>query len=55
MLEVTRGNFYQWLGQRETDRDIEDRRLFCLIRDSCETSRGVYGARRVFADWREVG
>ncbi len=34
---------------------MEDRRLLGLIRDSYEASGGVYGARRVFGDLREVG
>lgn len=55
MLEVTRGGFYQWLEKPESDRAIEDRRLLGLIRDSYEASGGVYGARRVFGDLREVG
>lgn len=36
-------------------RAIEDRRLLGLISDSYEASGGVYGARRVFGDLREVG
>lgn len=55
MLEVTRGGFYQWLEKPESDRAMEDRRLLGLIRDSYEASGGVYGARRVFGDLREVG
>lgn len=55
MLQVTRGGFYQWLEKPESDRAMEDRRLLGLIRDSYEASGGVYGARRVFGDLREVG
>ncbi|MBD8881875.1 IS3 family transposase [Rhodanobacter sp. 7MK24] len=52
MLEVTRGGFYQWLDKPESDRDIEDRRLLGLIRDSYDAGGGV---RRVLGDLREAG
>lgn len=55
VLEVPRSDFYQWLHQPDSERAREDRRLLGLIRDSYAASGGVYGARRVFADIREVG
>lgn len=47
--------FYQWLHKPVSDREKENGRLLGLIRDSYAASRGVYGARRVFADLREAG
>lgn len=38
-----------------SDRAIEDTRLLQLIRASYAASGGVYGARRVFLDLREMG
>jgi len=55
VLRVSRGGFYQWWHQPTSNRDREDQRLLVLIRDSYNASGGVYGARRVFGDLREVG
>lgn len=55
VLRVTRGGFYQWVHKPMSDRAIEDQRLLGVIRDSYVASGGVYGARRVFGDLREVG
>jgi putative transposase len=38
-----------------SERAREDQRLLALIEDSHGGSHGVYGARRVFGDIREVG
>ncbi|WP_207303160.1 IS3 family transposase [Pseudomonas gessardii] len=55
VLRVARAGFYQWLHKPVSDREKENGRLLGLIRDSYAASRGVYGARRVFADLREAG
>ncbi|MDF3983976.1 IS3 family transposase, partial [Luteibacter sp. PPL554] len=55
VLRVTRGGYYQWVHKPMSDRDIEDRRLLEVIKDSYVASEGVYGARRVFCDLREAG
>lgn len=55
VLRVARAGFYQWLHKPVSDREKENSRLLGLIRDSYAASRGVYGARRVFADLREAG
>jgi putative transposase len=55
ILKVARADFYQWLHTPESERSIEDRRLLELIHQSYGGSHGVYGARRVFGDLREVG
>ena len=55
VLKVARAGFYQWLHKPVSDREKENGRLLGLIRDSYAASRGVYGARRVFADLREAG
>lgn len=55
VLKVARAGFYAWLHEPESDRVREDRRLLELIRQSYSASHGVYGARRVFGDLREVG
>lgn len=55
VLQVARARFYQWLHKPVSDRERENGRLLGLIRDSYAASRGVYGARRVFADLREAG
>jgi putative transposase len=55
VLCIQRSGFYHWLHCPESKRAKEDQRLLALIRDSYTASGGVYGARRVFADLREVG
>ena len=55
VLKVARAGFYHWLHEPESERAKEDRRLLELIRQSYAASHGVYGARRVFGDLREVG
>ncbi|BCQ52295.1 transposase [Burkholderia gladioli pv. gladioli] len=55
MLDVARAGYYHWLHFPMSDRDTEDQRLLGLIRDSYTASYGVYGARRVCCDLREVG
>lgn len=46
---------YQWLHKPVSAREYDNARLLGKIRDSYAASRGVYGARRVFADLREAG
>lgn len=55
VLRMARAGYYQWLQKPMSDRDIEDQRLLGLIRDSYAASSGVYGARRVLGDLREIG
>lgn len=55
VLDVARAGYYKWLHKPTSDRAIEDQRLLGLIRQSYESSGGVYGAPRVFLDLREVG
>lgn len=55
VLKVARAGFYQWLHKPVSDRDIENKRLVGVIRDSYAASGGVYGSNRVFGDLREAG
>lgn len=55
VLRVARAGFYAWLQEPVSDHAKEDARLLDLIRDSYSASHGVYGARRIFGDLREVG
>lgn len=55
VLRMARAGYYQWLQKPMSDRDIENQRLLGLIRDSYAASSGVYGARRVLGDLREIG
>ncbi len=55
VLRVARAGFYEWLRESVSNRAREDARLLNLIRHSYAASHGVYGARRVFGDLREVG
>ena len=55
VLRVARAGFYAWLHEPVSDHAKEDARLLDLIGDSYSASHGVYGARRIFGDLREVG
>lgn len=55
VLRVHPSGYYQWIQKPLSDRVIEDQRLLTIIRSSYAASGGVYGARRVFLDLREMG
>ena len=55
VLRVHPSGYYQWIQKPLSDRAIEDQRLLPIIRSSYAASGGVYGARRVFLDLREIG
>lgn len=55
VLRVHPSGYYQWIQKPLSDRAIEDQRLLAIIRSSYAASGGVYGARRVFLDLREMG
>tara|TARA_R110002096_G_scaffold223000_1_gene411946 strand:+ start:2862 stop:3665 length:804 start_codon:yes stop_codon:yes gene_type:complete len=55
VLRVHPSGYYQWIQKPLSDRSIEDQRLLTIIRSSYAASGGVYGARRVFLDLREMG
>lgn len=55
VLRVHPSGYYQWIQKPLSDRAIEDQRLLAIIRSSHAASGGVYGARRVFLDLREMG
>ena len=55
VLRVARAGFYAWLHEPVSDHGREDARLLDLIRESYGASHGVYGARRICGDLREVG
>jgi putative transposase len=55
VLRVASSGFYDWFGRPLSNHAREDQRLLVLIRASYAASGGVYGARRVFMDLREVG
>lgn len=47
--------FLRLAARAVSDHAKEDARLLDLIQDSYNASHGVYGARRIFGDLREVG
>lgn len=55
VLRVSSSGFYEWLSRPLSNHAIEDARLLVLIRASYAASGGVYGARRVHLDLRELG
>lgn len=55
LLGVAPSGYYEWLEKPMSDRAREDARLLRLIKTSFVSSKGVYGAPRVFLDLREAG
>ena len=54
VLGVAPSRYYEWLKPL-SNRAQEDARLLRLIRVSFVASQGIYGAPRVFLDFREAG
>lgn len=55
VMHISSSGFYDWFGRPLSNHAREDQRLLTLIRASYTASSGVYGARRVFLDLREIG
>lgn len=55
VLGVAPSGYYAWLLRPHSNRAMEDARLLRLIRASFTASNGVYGAPRVFLNFREAG
>jgi len=55
VLGVHPSGFYAWVHKPMSNRAIEDQRLLGVIRSSYSASGGVYGARRILLDLREMG
>lgn len=54
-LEVSRSGFYAWLGRRESERSLANRRLTERIREEHERSRKIYGSPRIHAALKARG
>lgn len=52
---VSEASYYYWRQHPISRRELEDRRLLPLIRDSYEASGRVYGSPRICLDLREMG
>ncbi|WP_158657849.1 IS3 family transposase [Agarilytica rhodophyticola] len=46
-MDVSRGQYYAWLKQQLTEREVENERLMEEIKALFEGSRGTYGIRRL--------
>ncbi len=55
LLGVTRSGYYAWRSGRESDRDIENRKLTAQIQEVFEAKRGRYGSPRITAELRRQG
>ena len=55
VLAVSRSGFYKWMGRAPSQRNQDDTRLTCLIRESFELSERAYGSPRVWHDLRALG
>lgn len=55
VLNIHRSGYYAWLKTPKSCREIEDDRLFELIRESWKESEGIYGSPKIYADLREWG
>jgi putative transposase len=55
LMDVHRSGYYAWKNRVDSPRQIEDRRLLGLIKQSWLESSAVYGYRKVHCDLRELG
>jgi putative transposase len=55
VLGVSRSSFHAWERRGPCERDVTDAWLIERIREMHTSSRGSYGARRIFLDLREEG
>jgi putative transposase len=50
LMDVSQSAYYEWQKRPESTHSIEDKRLGEKVKESHETSRGTYGARRILKD-----
>lgn len=55
ILGVSRSGYYAWLDREESKRQRDDRTLIELIKQVHSSSKGAYGAPRVYAELRAEG
>ena len=55
VLAISHSGFYKWMGRAPSQRNQDDTRLTCLIRESFELSERTYGSPRVWHDLRALG
>ena len=52
VLNISRSEFYDWLGRPEPPRELQNKELMKIIREIHAESRGSYGSPRVHAELR---
>ena len=55
MMDVSRSQYYAWLKQPKTAREIENETLMIIIKELFNTSRKTYGTRRLKKQLAEKG
>jgi transposase InsO family protein len=55
VLKVSRSGFYAWLKRQPSRREEENRRLTERIRAVHASTRGIYGAPRIYRELRDAG
>ena len=55
IMQVSRSQYYTWLKQPKTDREIENEGLMKMIKELFEQGRGTYGTRRLKRNLTERG
>lgn len=53
VLEVSRSGYYGWLDRPPSQREIENRKILKLAKQSYEANRGICGLDKILADVRE--
>ncbi|HBC92809.1 MAG TPA: IS3 family transposase [Pelotomaculum sp.] len=53
VLEVSRSGYYDWLDRPPSQREIENRKILKLAKQSYEANRGICGLDKILADVRE--
>ena len=55
ILQVSSSGYYDWRSRPESQHQKRDKELKALIRDSHESSYGVYGSPRIYEDLKADG
>ena len=55
VLKVSRSGFYAWLKRQPSQREVANKKLTTRIREVHASTRGIYGAPRVYQELRDAG
>nr|WP_170270447.1 IS3 family transposase [Heliorestis acidaminivorans] len=54
LFELPRSNYYAWLNRKPSRRKKDDLKVLELIKESYQSSKGIYGLDKILADVRKT-